>query len=481
MRNKNFVYKFLLSATLLSTLLVNTKNTTVLAGDVAPATTTVKFYRKTTNVVLPTLGTVGPKIGIDTAYNNNYRGQDTYIVLLDTGIESVHPFFGGRVALEACFTTRCPNGQSSMVGPGAAAPVHWHGTHTAGIAAGVNSSIRGVAPSAKIIAVNVFAVDGTASDADLIRALQWVDSISNDYNIVAVNMSLGTPGTFRSSCNSYIPDLTAIISTLKSKNIATVVSAGNEGQVGMSSPACITDTVSVAATYFLADGSDRVTSFSNVNELTDLSAPGYNIVSSKLMGSYGSSSGTSMSAPMVAGAFAVYRSKFGSQPVDKVVSDFQSTGINAKDDYSGIITKRIDFKSMFAGGGTTPTPTTTIPVTTTTVPGSTTTTTVPSDEDDESEDYLNIPYIISLKKYSTRLSYIQLDFTYRYTNVPVSKFILRCRYTDGKIVDKTIPNRNRTTNFYLVSISSVNIRSCRMAAISTSGTIGTFSRYILVK
>lgn len=481
MRNKNYFYKLLSITIILLSVVVNTKTNTVNAADVAPATTTVKFYRKTINYNLPTLNNAGPRIGADLAYNNNYRGQDTYIVLLDTGIESVHPFFGGRVALEACFTTRCPNGQTSMVGPGAAAPVHWHGTHTAGIAAGFTSSLKGIAPAAKIIAVNVFAVDGTASDADLIRALNWVDSISNQYNIVAVNMSLGTPGTFRSSCNSYIPDLTTVIATLKSKNIATVVSAGNESQVGMSSPACITDTVSVAATYTLADGTDRVTSFSNVNELTDLSAPGYNIVSSKLMGAYGSSSGTSMSAPMVAGAFAVYRSKFGVQPVDKVVSDFQSTAVNAKDDYSGIVTKRIDLRSMFSTGGAVPTPTTTIP-TTTTIPSSTTSTTIVDDgEDDESEDLLNIPYIISLKKFSTRTSFIKLDFTYRYNNVAVSKFILRCRYSDGKIVDKTINNRNRTTNYYLISISSINIRSCRMAAVSTDGTIGQYSRYVLVK
>ena len=481
MRNKNYFYKLLSITIILLSVVVNTKTNTVNAADVAPATTTVKFYRKTINYNLPTLNNAGPRIGADLAYNNNYRGQDTYIVLLDTGIESVHPFFGGRVALEACFTTRCPNGQTSMVGPGAAAPVHWHGTHTAGIAAGFTSSLKGIAPAAKIIAVNVFAVDGSASDADLIRALNWVDSISNQYNIAAVNMSLGTPGTFRSSCNSYIPDLTTVIATLKSKNIATVVSAGNENQVGMSSPACITDTVSVAATYTLADGTDRVTSFSNVNELTDLSAPGYNIVSSKLMGAYGSSSGTSMSAPMVAGAFAVYRSKFGVQPVDKVVSDFQSTAVNAKDDYSGIVTKRIDLRSMFSTGGAVPTPTTTIP-TTTTIPSSTTSTTIVNDgEDDESEDSLNIPYIISLKKFSTRTSFIQLDFTYRYNNVAVSKFILRCRYSDGKIVDKTINNRNRTTNYYLISISSINIRSCRMAAVSTDGTIGQYSRYVLVK
>jgi subtilisin family serine protease len=479
MRNKSHYLKLLLTTALMLTVLVNSKTNTANAGDVAPAVSTVKFYRKLTNYYLPNLSSAVPRMGADIAYNNNFRGQDSFIVILDTGIEAVHSFFGGRVALEACFAVKCPNGQISMVGSGAAAPIHWHGTHVAGIAAGLNSSIRGIAPSAKIIAVNVFAADGSASDSDLIRALQWVDSISDQYNIAAVNMSLGTPGTFKSSCNSYIPDLTSIISTLKSKNIATVVSAGNEGQRGMSSPACITDTVSVAATYTAGDGSDRVTSFSNVNELTDLSAPGYNIVSSKLMGAYGASSGTSMSAPMVAGAFAVYRSKFGVQSVDKVVSDFQSTGINAVDDYTKIVTKRIDFRSLFSTPGSTPPPpTTTIPSPTTTTPSPTTTV---LDEDDESEDYLNIPYIITLKKFATRLSYIRLDFTYRYTNIPVSNFILRCRYADNKIVDKVISNRNRTTNSYFISISSLNIRSCRMAAVSTDGTVGQFSKYILVK
>lgn len=461
-------------------IVVNSKVSFVQALDVQPATTTVKFYRKLTNYNVPQLSSAIPRLGADIAYNNNFRGQDTHIVILDTGIEASHQFFGGRVALEACFTSRCPNGQTSMVGPGAAAPVHWHGTHTAGIAAGFNSSIRGVAPSAKIIAVNVFALDGSASDADLIRALQWVDSISGQYNIAAINMSLGTPGTFRSSCNSYLPDLTAIIATLKSKNIATVVSAGNESQLGMSSPACITDTVSVAATYVIASGADRVTSFSNVSELTDLSAPGYNIVSSKLMGSYGASSGTSMSAPMVAGAFAVYRSKFGVQPVDKIVSDFRSTGVDALDDYTKIVTKRIDLRSLFSTGGTTPSPTTTIPVTTTTSLSSTTTTTVPG-EDDESDTSINVPYISEVKKWNSRPAFVYLDFTYRYTEVKISYFNLRCRYNNGSIADKKINNRNRPHNVYLVSMSSVNIRSCRMSAVAIDSTIGPWSPFVRVK
>lgn len=478
MRNK--ILQFIISL-FISTIFVNTKTSLVIAGDVTPANTTVKFYLH--NTYRPQLLNVIKNTNANLPYDNNYRGQNIYIVNIDTGIETIHPFFGSRVELEACFSVRCPNGQTSMIGSGASAPVHWHGTHTAGIAAGFANNIRGIAPNAKIISINVFGPDGSAYDSDLIKALQWVDSISSKYNIAAVNMSLGTPGVFKSSCNSYLPELTSIIGKLKANNIATVVSAGNEGQVGMSSPACITDTVSVTATYTIADGTDRVTNYGNVNEFTDLSAPGSNVISSKLLGSYSAASGTSMSAPVVTGAFAVYRSKYGIQPVDKIVSDFKSTGVNAKDDYSGIITKRIDFKSLFSSSGTTPSPTTTIP-TTTTIPATTipsSTTTIPTDEDEELEDYLNVPYIISLKKYSSRLSYISLDFTYRYTNVRVSYFILRCRYNDGLIVDKKISNRNRTTNSYLVSISSVNIRSCKMAAVSFDEVVGPYTKYILVK
>src|SRR4051812_12117939 len=66
------------------------------------------------------------------------------VAILDTGVEATHPFFGGRVVAEACFsnhggssagTTLCPNGQPQQVGPGAARPCASgceHGTHVAG-------------------------------------------------------------------------------------------------------------------------------------------------------------------------------------------------------------------------------------------------------------------------------------------------------------------------------------------------------------
>jgi subtilisin family serine protease len=70
------------------------------------------------------------------------------------------------------------------------------------------------------------------------------------------------------------------------------------------------------------------------------------IVSSKLLGSYSSASGTSMSAPFVTGAFALYRSAKGIKSVDEVVADFQLNGVTVKDSYTNIQIKKINFVSI---------------------------------------------------------------------------------------------------------------------------------------
>ena len=334
-----------------------------------------------------TLDTSIPFIKANQAYDNNYQGENAYIVIIDTGIEAAHPFFEGRVALEACFAIRCPNGQTSMIGKGAAAPVHYHGTHVAGIAAGKNSSFHGIAPKANIIAINVFDPAG-AYDTDIVKALTWVSSISSDYNIVSVNMSLGGTQIFRSTCDGYLPEMTDAIRLLREKEIATVIASGNSYAYGMSAPACIGYAVSVAATF---PNKDDVTTFSNINELTTIAAPGYAIKSSVLMGGYATTSGTSMATPFVTGAFAVYYSKYGKQAVSKVISDFASFAPKATDAYTGIKVNRLDFANLFGSGTpvvtttttTVPSPTTTVPSPTTTVPSPTTpvpspTTTVPS-------------------------------------------------------------------------------------------------------
>ena len=360
---------FVLSAALISSIFIySPAQAQYKTYDVAPATSPVKFsYSINTSI---------PFISGNIPFESQYRGQGVYTVIIDTGVEASHPFFQNRVALEACFAVVCPNGKNQQIGSGAAKPVHWHGTHVAGIAAGYNSSFYGVAPEANIIAINVFDATGAAYDNDIIRALNWVLSISDTYNIASINMSLGGNTTYLTTCDDYIPSMTTAIQNLRAKNIATVIAAGNNYSHGMSAPACISSSVSVAAVY---TGTNTVANFSNISKYTTIAAPGYAINSSKTLATYGTASGTSMATPFVVGAFAVYRSKFGVQSVSKVVSDFKSTTKTAYDSYANVTIPRLDFAHLFAADipNTTTTTstvtTTTIPVTTSTVPVTTTT------------------------------------------------------------------------------------------------------------
>lgn len=446
-------------------------------NDVAPATSEVRFKY--------TLSKSIPHIAADLAHKNNYKGQGSYVVIIDTGIESSHPFFNGRVALEACFSSSCPNGQKEMIGPGAAKPVHWHGTHVAGIAAGSNSSFSGVAPEAKIIAVNVFDIYGGAYDSDITKALNWVNQISVDYNIVAVNMSLGGTQVFKSTCDGYIPEMTDAIRNLRSKKIATVISSGNSYAYGMSAPACISYAVSVAATN---PTNDDVTSFSNISELTTIAAPGSNINSSSLMGSYRTASGTSMASPHVTGAFAVYYSKFGKQEVSKTIADFAATAKKAHDDFTNIYINRLDFTSLFSDGSTPVTSTTsTTVVTTTTIPSTTTTTTInPPVTTVPSPTTTVAPprfYPTLTKPLLFELDGRFSDFVYVKYRVPVSGRNIVSHYNLYCNGPKTyvIPHQTKwTVDTYKLNVPSKEISYCYMTAIDIYGRESSPSMFVRI-
>lgn len=442
-------------------------------NDVSPASGSVKFVMHLDKSV--------PYVGATKAHDTGYYGQGQYVVVIDTGVDVSHSFLKDKVVLEACFSTSCPNNQRSMIGPGAAKPVHWHGTHVSGIVAGSNSSFKGVAPGAKIIAVNVFDVTRAAYDEDITSALNWVGSISNDYNIVAVNMSLGSAQVFRTTCDGYIPEMTQAIKDLRNKNIATVVSSGNSYAVGMSAPACISDVVSVAATL---SQSDFITSFSNVSELTTIAAPGNMIQSASVSDAYRHASGTSMAAPHVSGAFALHRSKFGSKSVSDVISDLTNQAPKATDSYSGIKIPRLYFDLLF-GDGTPVTTTTTVPVTTTTTLPTTTTTTVPS-----SSTTTVVPPTTTVPKppfYPTMTKPLLLDLyggyktaVYVKYRVPVigrtfvSYYNLYCD-KDQKYV---IPHQNKySIDTYKLDVPASTINMCYITAVSIYGKETTPSSF----
>jgi len=421
----------------------------------------------------PSLKNSVPKINASALYAKGATGKGYSVAVVDTGVSSTHPFLGSRVVAEACFTynNSCPNGTNQMVGSGAAKPVHWHGTHVAGIIAGKDSSMTGVAPEANIVAVNVFEKDGSAYEESLLSGLEYVLSVKSRYNIVSVNLSLGTSKVWTGTCDTAVPELTKVINDLYQAGVAVVAAAGNGFSHGMSNPACISGVVGVAASY---TSTDAITDFSNISQYTAFAAPGYQISSSSSEGGFRSSSGTSMATPHVAGAFALYASFKPGISISQRVSDLQANCPKSYDAPTKISVCRLDFTSV-AGGQSgvptttttvVPTPTTTIPAPTTTVPDQSTTTTTVVYRTQIGKPRLN-SVTLHRNGFAT-ISYIDV----LYGKSLVSYYVLSC--DDGFQIQVPVV-AGRTSQTFTFAYSSSISKYCYMYPTSFDGVNGPTS------
>lgn len=328
----------------------------------------------------PALDSSIPVINGDDVRNAGVRGAGTAVAILDTGIDGDHPFFGNVVS-EACYSnaggsgsgvTLCPDGSNSQTGAGSADAetaqclnmgnnICDHGSHVAGTAMGDGAGITGapaagVAPDADLIGIQVFTrfnssgdcgddpapcVRTYASDQVLglqrVLALQTGNTLTSE--IVAANMSIGNADNNSMACDA--DSRKAAIDLLIARNVATVISAGNEGHpAGVGTPACISTAVTVGSTT----DADAISGFSNRGTLVDLFAPGSAIVASVPDDAYGSMQGTSMAAPHVTGAWAVLRSEYPNESVADILSTLQDTGVDITYTSAGssVTTPRID-------------------------------------------------------------------------------------------------------------------------------------------
>lgn len=303
-------------------------------------------------------------IGADEAWGHGYAGAGQAIAVIDTGLDTDHPFLAGKVVAEACFSTAtsvseslCPDGTDEQIGTGAAEACTFgacgHGTMVAGIAAGRGDDFSGIAKDASIVAVQVFSKithDGLCGGegrapclmswtSDQLLALDHVYQLRSDFDIATVNLSLGS-GNYDSQadCDLYNSGMYEAVALLRSAGIATIAAAGNSGQADrLVSPACLTNTISVGATT----KSDGIYSASNNATYLDLFAPGQGITTSSLGGGFTTGSGTSMAAPHVAGAWALLKAANPGDSVGDLLASLTGTGIPVFDDRNGLEKPRV--------------------------------------------------------------------------------------------------------------------------------------------
>jgi serine protease AprX len=145
------------------------------------------------------------------------------IAFVDSGIDATRDDFGDRVLAQVDLTTL--PGNSAGDGRG-------HGTLVAGIAAGSAEGHAGAAPTAGIVSLDVMDDQGMARTSDVVAAAQWILKNRKQYDIRVANFSLhaATPTSFR-----WDP-LDKAVEKLWFAGVVVVAAAGNQAKGGQSTP-----------------------------------------------------------------------------------------------------------------------------------------------------------------------------------------------------------------------------------------------------
>jgi subtilisin family serine protease len=164
-------------------------------------------------------------------------------------------------------------------------PAYSHGTLCAGV-------IAAIAPGSKIMPLRAFNDNGQSDLFTLAKAIRY----AADNGAQVINMSFGTNYPSRT--------LQSAVQYAQHHNVLLAASAGNNNTSRPQYPAAYSGVMTTAAT----DLGDQKAAFSNYGSDIFVDAPGVNIISAYPGGYYSIVSGTSFSAPTVAGTAALVRS-----------------------------------------------------------------------------------------------------------------------------------------------------------------------------
>ena len=225
----------------------------------------------------------------------------------------------------------------SFLPAGTRAATTTHGNHVAVTIAAFDDKVGlvGVAPGARVHSLEVFDAAGAAPMSRLIEAVDHVAAWkkANPSKPAVVNMSVGA--YVGSTAHNALDDAVAALIEL---GVPVVVSAGNHAvNASLVSPAHVASAITVGAYAGDKKFSSR---FSNYGSVLDLLAPGDYVVSGASEGRYAMMSGTSMAAPHVTGAAALYLARHPSASAAEVAKEVVKAGKDEIKDVARGTTKR---------------------------------------------------------------------------------------------------------------------------------------------
>lgn len=248
---------------------------------------------------LPTTYSATSDADIDGIEGIGAGGAPVVIGSLDSGVDSDHPEFTGRLIL----------GKDWVNNDNSPEDDNGHGTHTIGTMIGSTVGVAGVTGAGNNVRVHVQKVCNATGGCYTSAIVNAIYAAADYPGMVAMNLSLG--GTTISRAEKQA------LAYAASKNVLVIAAAGNSGASKVGCPACDASAISVSATTWR----DGLAVYSQYGSGLDISAPGgelysnttdeMGIYSAYLNGGYAYLQGTSMATPQVTGVAGVVASKTG--------------------------------------------------------------------------------------------------------------------------------------------------------------------------
>lgn len=247
--------------------------------------------------------------------NNNFNDLIT-VAVIDTGIDTDHPYFKGRLT----------GGRNCFNGSSYPEDDTGHGTHVSGVVINCTNNLN-----VKVIPIKSLNAEGGTLNS-IVSGINYAVS----QRVQVINLSLESPYGRHSK---YLEEA---IENAVSKGIIVVVAAGNGEKITHTpidtanvSPANMDNAIVVGA----LDETGTKGSFSNYGDSVDVIAPGVDIPSTYLGGKYALMSGTSQAAPHIAAVAAMFKLAYPNYTPEQIEALIKrycvDKGAAGRDDFYG--------------------------------------------------------------------------------------------------------------------------------------------------